>query len=57
MINLNIHTSKNNFFNSNYFKVECHKLAIFLEDIQQGIVQIIPDLNVTINQFFETEVY
>ena len=37
--------------------MECHKLAISLEEIQQEIVQIKPDLNVTINQFSETEVY
>ena len=36
--------------------MECHKLAISLEEIQQEIVQIKPDLNVTINQFSETEV-
>lgn len=36
--------------------MECHKLAISLEEIQQEIIQIKPDLNVTINQFSETEV-
>lgn len=42
--------------NFNYLQEECDKLAIFLEEIQQEFVQIKPDVNVTINQFLETEV-
>lgn len=42
--------------NFNYLQVECYKLAISFEEIQEEIVQIKPDLNVTINQYLETEV-